>query len=80
MTVEYRLLPDDSFTWTVRIAGQHACPPEDVGGVGGYTDFLEAISDPSHDEHAAMWQWSGAPFDPAGLDVNATNAALRRLR
>jgi hypothetical protein len=81
VTVEDRPLPDESFnTWHVCIAGQNACPPEDVGGVGGYTDFLEAISDPSHDEHAAMWQWSGGPFDPTGFDVNATNAALRRLR
>ena len=81
VTIENRLLPDDSFnTWPVCIAGQNACPPEDVGGVGGYAEFLEAISDPSHDEHAAMWQWSGGPFDPTGFDVNATNAALRRLR
>jgi hypothetical protein len=81
VAVEDRLLPDESFnTWPVCIAGQNACPPEDVGGVGGYEDFLEAISDPSHDEHAAMWRWSGGPFDPAGFDVNATNAALRRLR
>jgi len=80
VTVENRLLPDDSFnTWPVCITGQNACPPEDVGGVGGYTEFLEAIADPSHDEHAAMWQWIGGPFDPAGFDVNATNAALRRL-
>ncbi len=81
VTIENRLLPDDSFnTWPVCIAGQNACPPEDVGGVGGYAEFLEAIADPSHDEHAAMWQWGGGPFDATGFDVNATNAALRRLR
>ena len=28
------------------IAGKRACPPEDVGGVWGYGDFLQAISDP----------------------------------
>jgi len=43
-------------------------------------DLLEAISDPSHEEHASMRRWSGGSFDPAGFDVNATNAALRRLR
>ena len=81
VTVENRLLPDDSFnTWPVCIAGQNACPPEDVGGVGGYAEFLEAIADPSHDEHAAMWLWCGGPFDAAGFDVNTTNAALRLLR
>lgn len=77
LTVEDRLLPDESFnTWPACIAGQNACPPEDVGGVGGYAEFVGA----SHDEHAAMWQWSGGPFDPTGFDLNATNAVLRRLR
>lgn len=81
VTIEKRLLPDDSFnTWPLCIAGQNACPPEDVGGVGGYAEFLEAIADPGHDEHAEMWQWGGGPFDPKGFDVNATNAALRQLR
>ena len=61
--------------------GQNIPPmPEDVSDVGGYAGFLVAIADPSHDEHAAMWQCSGGPFDPAGFDVKATNAALSRLR
>ncbi len=81
VTVESRLLPDESFnTWPVCIAGQNACPPEDVGGVGGYAEFLDAIADPSHDDHSEMWCWSGGPFDPAGFDINAANTALRRLR
>ena len=81
VTVEGRLLPDESFnTWPMCLAGQNACPPEDVGGVGGYAEFLEAMSNPSHDDHPDMWRWVGGPFDPTGVDVNATNAALRRLR
>jgi hypothetical protein len=32
---------------------------EDVGGVGGYMDFLQAMRDPTHEEHEAMWLWSG---------------------
>lgn len=33
------------------IAGENACPPEDVGGAPGYADFLAAIADPRHAEH-----------------------------
>ena len=62
------------------LAGQNACPPEDVGGGSGYMSFLEAIRDPMHEEHIAMWRWHGGPFDPAGFDVNAANAAIRKLR
>lgn len=81
VTVEELLKPDPEFnTWPICLGGQHACPPEDVGGIGGYIDFLEAMQDPEHDEHRAMWRWHGGPFDPYGFDMNAANRALQRLR
>ena len=41
-----------------------ACPPEDVGGVTGYADFLEAIADPENEEHDGFLEWAGGRFDP----------------
>ena len=78
--VEKLLKPNEINTWPTCLAGQNACPPEDVGGIGGYMEFLEAVRDPTHEEHIAMWRWSGGPFHPASFDVNATNAAIRKLR
>jgi hypothetical protein len=46
------------------IAGAGACPPEDVGGVAGYAEFLRAMADPRHPERAAMREWAGGAFDP----------------
>lgn len=81
VTVEKRLDPEERInTWPICLAGENACPPEDVGGIGGYMEFLEAIRNPLHEEHVAMWQWCGGPFDPNGFDVNAANAAIRKLR
>lgn len=80
VVVERTLVPDETNTWPQCLEGQNACPPEDVGGIGGYAEFLEAISDPTHDEYIAMRRWCGGPFDPSGFDINATNAALRKLR
>jgi hypothetical protein len=51
------------------LAGKGACPPEDVGGLGGYYRFLEAIQNPKHPEHADMVEWGG-PFDPDAFDVD----------
>ena len=31
-------------------------------------DFLEAIFDPTHEEHQALLQWYGGPFDPSDID------------
>lgn len=67
-------------TWPMCIAGANACPPEDVGGTYGYMEFLQAMRDPTHEEHEAMWRWWGGPFDPNGFDVNAANIAIRQLK
>jgi len=59
------------------IAGERRCPPEDVGGVGGYVDYLEALADPDHEEHQNMMEWRG-PFDPEVFSVAAVNRELER--
>lgn len=61
-------------------AGEHACPPEDVGGIGGYAEFLESLRDPAHEGHAESLEWIGGVFDPNGFDLNSVNRALRRAR
>lgn len=58
------------------IGGENACPPQDVGGAGGYEDFLEALSDPGHPEHADLKEWIGRPFDPRAFDIDEVNARL----
>ena len=37
--------------------GAGDAPPEDVGGEGGFAYFLEAISDPHHEDHDHMLAW-----------------------
>lgn len=59
--------------------GARACPPEDCGGPIGYRDFLEAISDPRHEEHEAMLDWVGGHFDPEEFDAGAVDRALALL-
>lgn len=56
--------------------GKRACPPENVGGVWGFEEFLEAISDPSHPEHQERLEWSG-PFAPDECDPSEITEKLR---
>jgi len=58
--------------WYVR-----ACPPEDVGGTGGYSEYLEALADPKHEEHELYLEWGG-PFDPDMFDAQAVTKRMRR--
>jgi len=59
------------------LAGERACPPEDVGGVPGYEDFLAAYTDETHPEHEAMAVWAGEGFDPEWIDIEGINALLK---
>jgi hypothetical protein len=64
----------------VCLDGDGACPPEDVGGPGGYEEFLAALADPLHEEHDNYLVWVGYKFDPSVFNVAAANAALQRVR
>jgi len=80
VVVEKILPPDPALKHPVCLKGRGACPPEDVGGVWGYVEFLEAIRDPDHEEHDSYLQWVGGEFDPEAFDLEEVNAALRRVR
>jgi hypothetical protein len=55
--------PQPGVKYPLCLEGGRACPPEDVGGIGGYEEYLEAIADPRHERHREMLDWNG-PFNP----------------
>ncbi|HPH97059.1 MAG TPA: plasmid pRiA4b ORF-3 family protein [Anaerolineaceae bacterium] len=72
-----KILPlEESMQLPACLKGKRACPPEDVGGVWGYQNFLDAIADPEHEEHDEYLEWCGGDFDPEAFDLNAINKAL----
>lgn len=71
------LLPESDTFYPLCIAGARNGPPEDAGGPGGYADYLEALSDPGHEEHENMLAWRG-PFDPEEFPLDRINASLKR--
>ncbi len=58
------------------IEGARRCPPEDVGGCMGYDAFLEAVSDPTHEEHQQMLAWYGGPYDPDDIDERRVRSII----
>ena len=60
------------------LEGKRACPPEDVGGVGGYYDFLAAITDPKHEEHESLLEWCGGSFSPDEFDPTKATKAMKK--
>jgi hypothetical protein len=63
-----KILPrQEGAPYPIVLEGKRACPPEDVGGPWGYTEYLEAIRDPNHERHNEMLEWGGE-FDPEAYD------------
>ncbi|MGB8475447.1 MAG: plasmid pRiA4b ORF-3 family protein [Candidatus Acidiferrum sp.] len=79
LVVERILAPDAGAKYPRCLDGARACPPEDVGGIHGYGEFLEALRDLNHPAHEEMSAWIGRKFDPAAFDLIMTNQILRQL-
>lgn len=64
----------------VCLAGENACPPDDVGGPPGYEMFLQILGNRGHEQHEDMVRWIGGVFDPKGFDLNRLNRDFKRAR
>ncbi len=69
--------PESRVKYPVCTDGALACPPEDVGGVWGFYDYVEALADPEHDQHHDFLEWGGR-FDPEAFDATKTTKQMRR--
>jgi hypothetical protein len=67
--------PEQGNKYPLCLEGGRACPPEDVGGVWGYIEFLEALADPKHEQHDEFLEWVGT-FDPDQFDAKAATKAM----
>jgi len=77
-----KILPfETGIALPVCLKGSRACPLEDIGGVGGYEMFLDAILDLEHPEHESMLEWIAedidGDFDPEYFDLDEVNKLLQ---
>jgi hypothetical protein len=77
--VEKILSGQERLRYPICLKGKRTCPPEDVGGVWGYENFLKAIQDPGNNEHKDYMNWIGEEFDPEACDLIAVNDRLRHM-
>jgi hypothetical protein len=75
-----KIMPVDANAHQPRcIKGENACPPEDCGGIWGYTDMLETLQHSDDTENAQLLAWFGKDFNPSHFDIDAVNRTLRHL-
>lgn len=80
IVLEKRLPVDPAMTYPVCTDGRRACPPEDCGGIGGFYDLLDAISDPNHDRYEELRDWLGDDFDPEAFSIDRVNRMIMPRR
>jgi Plasmid pRiA4b ORF-3-like protein len=80
--VEVERIPsaDSKLRWPRCTAGENACPPQDIGGPGGYAEFLRSIADPAEQSHDGMPEWGGGRFNPAVFDLILVNQNLVEIK
>lgn len=75
------ILPADPTSQSPRcLDGLRAAPPDDCGGPFGYAELLDALAEPTREDHAERLERLGDRFDPEAFDLAATNRALARIR
>jgi hypothetical protein len=69
--------PEAGQHYPVCIAGERAGPPEDIGGVWGYANFVEAMADRKHPDNRYYRDW-WSRWDAEAFDLEAVNRRLAR--
>ncbi len=64
------------------VTGRRACPPEDCGGTWGYSELLQILSDPKHQQYQEMREWLDVDddFDPGAFCKDVVNQKLAAYR
>jgi len=58
------------------LGGENAAPRDDMGGIPGYYQWIEALHDPADEMHKEAIEWLGEDFDPTRFDLGEVNAHL----
>jgi hypothetical protein len=66
--IEKIIAADPALDYPRFIDGARRAPPEDVGGIPGFEEFLDAMAKPRHRERSHLIKWYGRPFDPDDID------------
>lgn len=61
------------------VDGARCAPPEDVGGLPGFEEFLMVMADPADPEHDNIMTWYGRRFEPDDISPAIINQRLGKL-
>jgi hypothetical protein len=79
VAIENVTAADPTLDYPRFVDGSGRAPPEDVGGIPGFEEFLDAMTKPRHPEHQRLIEWYGGSFDPDDLNLPAISNRIGKL-
>ena len=79
VTIENVSDADPTLDYPRFIDGSRRAPPEDVGGIPGFEEFLEAMTNPRHPERQRLTEWYGGSFHPDDLNLPVISDRIGKL-
>jgi hypothetical protein len=77
--VEKFLPKSNRIKYPICTAGKLNCPPEDCGGIPGFYNLLNIISNRKHPEHRETLMWLGGKYKPELFEKELVNKELASL-
>ena len=68
--LEGYIFQERGMKYPVCLDGERAGPPEDSGGVAGYNEILEDLSNPKNKEYKSTREWVGELWNSENFDKN----------
>lgn len=75
VTIE-KIFDDYDYNYPQVLKFKGNCPPEDCGGIYGYYEYLDIISDKDHPEYEERLAWMEMQGYPCEYDMEGVNARL----
>lgn len=69
------IVEDYEYAYPICLDGEGACPPEDVGGILEYEEFLDVINDKKHPEYKKLKEWANNYYKDT-FDINEVNILM----
>ncbi|MFM1932807.1 MAG: hypothetical protein RL226_2110 [Bacteroidota bacterium] len=61
------------------LEGARNCPPEDVGGLPGYLEFIKIMANPRLPEYEEKFDWYGGEYDPEDFELEWVNEDMEDI-
>lgn len=78
--LEEVISPEKELKYPILLAGEQACPPEEVGDVHEYNQLVTAFETPESNNHHSLAELSGDPsFNPASFNLEAAKKLVSKV-